>query len=892
MKHLPAVILFLAVYLGNSYAQPLHPSQQPVENGKIIVKFTQSAIPAIETRFQTLNQTSSDTSILQTGIKSFDTLNRRFKSTRMRRVFPDAGDFEAKHRRYGLHLWYEITIPENENPISVANDYARDENVEISEPRYKIRKHTPPLPAGEIPNDPDFNKQWNFNNTGQTGGTPEADIRLIDAWETARTLGIKNNNVIVAVMDDGVYHDHTDLRANMWVNEAEINGITGYDDDKNGYIDDIFGYNFVKKTGKISFDKHGAHVAGVIAAVTGNGTGVAGIAGNAADGYGIKIMTVQILDGNDGVSNIGPAFAYAADMGAVISQNSWGYDKAGYYSQSDVTAINYFIKEAGADKNGNPRSGAPMKGGIVIFAAGNDSKDDKWYPAYFNNVVAVAATNHYGKMAWYSNFGDWIDISAPGGDTREAGKNQTGGIYSVSYNARNDNIYEYLQGTSMACPHVSGVAALILSVYGCEDFTPAMLRSRLLNSATPLDQFDPANAPKMGAGLVNASAAICPVEVLNKITDLEIQTLNAVSFRLNWTASNDASNLYTVACATEEITQDNFDRYIWDKVDAVQSSGDAKQTVVYGLEPATDYHIAIRNTNLPCLQYPISNIVAGTTRINHAPAIINPILNIFLRDVAKETAFPIGNVFTDEDGDELTHEISVGSDRIATARISGDMLMIKPVIAGATFLTLTADDGNSGRTSVSFLLTINKNQPPQISGLPRDITLLPSSPPVTLNLEAYASDPEDDPLQFDAQPEQTGIIEAFAEGALLTVKPIRHGETDLLITVSDTYRESASQIIRVTVEHKYAPARNNELLLYPNPANDRLRYSFTLTEAAQVNIRVHQSAGQIMLLTPKENHDAETVYGDINISGWASGVYFIELLMNGDVLDTKKFVKQ
>lgn len=889
MKYLFVVILSLIVFMGNLYAQP---SQQSVESGKVIVKFTQDAISAVETRLRTLNQSSSDTTILSTGIKSFDMVSRRFRASRMRRVFPDAGEYEAKHRKYGLHLWYEITIPENENPETVANDYMIDENVEISEPRYRIRKHVLPLPDDETPDDPNFYRQWNFNNTGQTGGKPGADIRLIDAWEKAKSLGIKNNNVIVAVMDDGVYHDHEDIRANMWVNEAELNGITGIDDDRNGYVDDIFGYNFVKQTGTISFDNHGTHVAGIIAAVTGNGIGVSGIAGNPVEGYGIKIMTVQILDGDNSVRNIGPAFTYAADNGAVISQNSWGYDKANEYNQSDITAINYFINEAGRDKNGNPRPGTPMIGGIVIFAAGNDGRDDKWYPAYFNNVMAVAATNHYGKLAWYSNFGNWIDISAPGGDTNEAGKNRTGGIYSTSYRATNRNYYEYLQGTSMACPHVSGVAALILSVFGCETFTPAMLRTRLLNSATPLNEFEPYYAQYMGAGLVNASSAISSSESFNKITDLEIEPLNAVSCKLSWTVSNNESDLYSMACAETEITQDNFDQYLWEKVDGLQTAGSLVQTVVYGLKPATTYYIAIRNTDLPCQQSPISNIVSVTTRINHAPVVSCPLPSITLRDVANETAFYIGDVFTDEDGDDMIYEIKVASTKIASAKINGDSLMIIPYNAGITQLTLTADDGNTGRTTFSLPLTVTKNQTPQFKGLISEITMIPSSAPIIINLDDYASDPDDDTLNFSAIPGKKGIVNATIEGSILTIKPLLHGELELQVVASDPYLATATRTIHIIVEQKYAPDKNNELLLYPNPAKDVLNYSYTLTESASINILVFNSSGQIILQTVPEKRSKGTNYENMKMNGWSAGVYIIKLMKNEKVLDVKKFVKQ
>jgi hypothetical protein len=641
MKYTCCILLFFFVLCNSLQAQSL----QYLEVGRVIVKLKPDAVYGFETRLRQLNKTSSDTSILVTGLKSFDAINRRRRATNMRRVFPDAGEFEDKHRKYGLHLWYEIFINDGENPETVANEYNRDENVQIAEPQHKIKRNaviSSPLPFDEIPDDPKFNLQWNYNNTGQTGGTPGADIRLPEAWEKIKSIGIKNKNVIVAVIDGGVNHEHEDLNANMWVNSE---------------TDEKYGYNFVGNSSTIVPEDHATHVAGIIAAVTGNGKGVAGIAGKQEDGYGIKIMNVQIFEGDKYVSSIGKAFTYAADRGAVIAQNSWGYEDVNYYQKSDIDAIKYFIEQAGMDKDGNPRPDTPMAGGIVIFAAGNDASDGKWYPAYFDNVIAVAATNHYGKLAYYSNFGNWVDIAAPGGDAKETGKNKTGGIYSTSYSSRNRNYYEYMQGTSMACPHVSGVAALILSVYGNESFTPDMLRSRLLCSATPLTDFDPANASKMGAGLVNASTAIHPDGPLfNQITDLTAEPVNAVSCRLKWTVPQSENNYepetvyYSAAFATEEITDDNFDKYAQIPVAIAYEAGETANITVNGLNPNTLYYLAIRNSDYQCQVSAISNIAAITTRNNEKPEVSGPLDDILMRDVSEEKAYFAGGVFTDPDG--------------------------------------------------------------------------------------------------------------------------------------------------------------------------------------------------------------------------------------------------
>ena len=888
------IYVFIIVFWGNLSAQP---SLRTVETGKVIVKINPDIVPAFEKKLQKSDKTFSDTSILITGIHSFDRINRRYRATEMRRIFPDAGEYEAKHRRYGLHLWYEIAIPEDEDPETVAAGYGDDENVQIAEPRYKIRRMNmpaAPLPFAETPNDPDFGKQWNFNNTGQTGGIQGADIRLIEAWERIKSLGIKNNNVIVAVTDGGVHYDHIDLRANMWVNETELNGKKGVDDDENGYVDDIYGYNFVSRTGSVSPDDHGTHVAGIIAAVTNNGNGVSGIAGDPDDGYGIKIMSVQILEGDRGVSSITSAFTYAADNGAVISQNSWGYDNANVYNSSDVTAINYFINEAGRDKDGNPRPGTTMVGGIVIFAAGNDAKDDKWYPAYFDNVLAVAATNHHGKLARYSNFGNWVNISAPGGEMNVS--NKTGGIYSTSYHADIENYYEYMQGTSMACPHVSGVAALILSIYGNENYTPEMLRCRLLSSATPLSTFDPANASKMGAGLVNALAALTPNNTLEKINDLTAQTIDAVSCQLDWTfpqtENDDISGFYIVACATEPITETNFDKYAQQPVAVSNVAGNIMKTVISGLHPGTTYYIAVCYSIYPCYTSEMSNVITITTRTNLPPVVSRPLPDITMRDVSKGKALYFGDVFIDEDGDEMTFKISVASAMVASARIVGDSVLITPVFAGKTTITLTADDRNAGKTSTSMLLTVLQNQAPVFNGLFGDTTLIPASVPIVINLAEHTSDAEGDPVTFSVQTSKSGIVNASINGAILTITPRKHGDVKLQISASDIYAARTTETIHITVEQKYAPNKADQLLTYPNPSTDILWYSYQLNEPAQVSIRFVNSMGQIMFQTPVEKQSSGVYYNNVNLSGWGIGTYFVQLISDGKVLDIRKIVKQ
>ena len=347
--------------------------------------------------------------------------------------------------------------------------------------------------------------QWHYNNTGNIYSQSTklgADANVYAAWK----LATGNPDVIVAVVDQGVKYDHEDLAANMWVNQAELNGTPGVDDDGNGYVDDIYGYNFITNSGELTFSTelmHGTHVAGTISAVNNNGIGVCGIAGGSGHNDGVKIMSCEILakseSGTSGAGIAGQirAIKYGADNGAVICQNSWGYP-AGTISATDWTrgsysaisrAIDYFTKYAGLDENGNQTG--PMAGGLVIFAAGNDASNENCYPAADPGVVSVAATSYLGSPSYFTNYGAWVSMSAPGGDQQLS--NSYGGVYSTSVAEDGTSGYEGSQGTSMACPHVSGACALAISYYyGAQKrkgLTNEQLRQALLSSTQSVDRF-------------------------------------------------------------------------------------------------------------------------------------------------------------------------------------------------------------------------------------------------------------------------------------------------------------------------------------------------------------------------------------------------------------------
>jgi len=488
---------------------------------------------------------------------------------RLERLFPECGKFEARTKAEGLDRWYVASFDKSVETSAMVRQLRRCGSVECIEypMRITMADEDSFAPFSAVPeklasakaqvtrkNTFPFNessdvqqKQWHYNNPGSVFGRQSltgADANVWAAW----TLETGNPDVIVAVIDQGVKPDHEDLAANMWENKGEIPG-NGIDDDGNGYIDDVYGYNYNNGNGTITTSaslSHGTHVAGTIAAVNNNGIGVNGIAGGSGKGDGVRIMTLQCLGSSDsgesgaGLAGTVRAMKYAADNGAVICQNSWGYDTKlswNTWTRSSYGALrramDYFIKYAGVDENDNQTG--PMKGGIIIFAAGNEAVSYDSYPAADKSVVSVASYSYLGDAAIYTNYGTWIDISAPGGDTYVDSSN--GGIYSTLVGENGESSYGFSQGTSMACPHVSGACALAVSYYYGKDkrmgLTPDRLRAALLSSARPFgSSLSSAYVGKMGVGMLDTWNFLRYMNFLGDVPDLSMKVGESVTVAL------------------------------------------------------------------------------------------------------------------------------------------------------------------------------------------------------------------------------------------------------------------------------------------------------------------------------------------------------------------------
>ncbi len=776
----------------------------------------------------------------------------------MRRFFPPAGEFEARTRAAGLHRWYRIeyTSEWSETKASDELDLPGVERIEfvpqicrpdgaevvsyVSDPAIARSGVTSTF------NDPQLGSQWHYYNNGSTQSSASGcDINVIPVW---RRFTTGNPDVIVSVVDGGVDYSHEDLAANMWNNPNQT-GTSKY------------GFNFVRNTYAVTPDSHGTHVAGTIAAVNNNGIGVCGIAGGDAANKkkGVKIMSCQIFEGKNSASDAEAAIKWGADHGAVISQNSWSYTTATSTPGVLRAAVNYFIENAGKDADGNQTG--PMKGGVVIFSAGNENRD--YSSSSYEKIISVASVGADFRRAYYSCYGDWVTIAAPGGDAKKGNE-----ILSTLPGNR----YGYMQGTSMSCPHVSGVAALIVSQLGGKSsgFTPEQLRKRMVDNATPLSSFNPNF--QLGAGLVNAYRSIAGAsgKAPDKPTNLSVSaSSNNVSVEVTVPADEDdvVPNAICIYYAKHDFSSTaglSFAQFYVEDLNV----GDVLRGTIHDLEFNTPYWFAAVATDISGNASGLTARVQATTTDNHPP-VITALSSPFLTLKAHQTD---QTEFSVEDPDGHFYALELEDD--STGAVLDTLVRNKPVVRitganapeGTHHATLRVTDiyGLSAEATVTY--TILENHPPYVVQEIGDrIFTSRSADALQLYVGDFFRDDDGESLTCEISLEGESV-NFTAENGYFYLSPMNYGYTTVKVTVKDVRGETASQTFRALVRNGKTAVE-----VYPNPVSDVL-YIRTGSEKT-VTVRIWAASGACVYSYSGRVTPFEPLRADLSAA--APGVYTV-----------------
>lgn len=770
--------------------------------------------------------------------------------TEMYRLFPHAGEYEERTRAEGLHRWYVVKYSHDVTLTKAQVSLEQVPGIDLFEPVRQIKIN-------------DFNDLtsdlWGLLNQSNPG----FDINVKPVWDEY-TVG--NPDVIVSVVDDGIDLKHEDLADNCLASNH---------------------YNAVSGTSYINAGDHGTHVAGIIAAVNNNGKGVASVAGgDKAKGLpGVKLMSCQIFQENSDGTTTGAggaaAIKWGADHGAVISQNSWGYtfDADGNgslegdeltkalnarISASDKAAVDYFIKYAGCDNKGNQLPNSPMKGGVVIFAAGNDNIA-MGAPAEYDQVIAVGSVASNGTKSTFSNYGDWVDVCAPG---------------TTIMSTVPGNQYQTMSGTSMACPHVSGVAALIVSYFGGPGFTNEMLKEKILNSAN----YEVVPKRHKIGGLVDTYGAFVygNDKAPAAVADLAVSGRgNNIDLELTTTDDEDGKPAYGYLAiyghdmaSVQAATPNSLVGVESMAFRTEAAAGTKVQFVVSGVDFESQYYVKVLAYSYGRSYSAATEVFPVMTTENHPPVVTLDYDGDFILMSSQTLNIPV--TASDPDGHAVEVKLQEGSGA-ETLTFNPDgrwRLVIKGTAAeiGSYLLKIVATDEFGMSSVYPIAYEIKENSAPEKLKDIEDVLLTAKGREFIIDMAEYVHDPDGEQLKYDIVAANSKIAFINVKGDKLIGTALAYGSTDMTIIAKDARGEKVVFEFKVTVKDPSDP-----LSVYPNPVKDYLNVA-TL-DMAETSIDIYNSTGKLVYSTVEQVSATEPL--QIDMRDYAPGTYSVQVAFGG-----------
>lgn len=891
------------------------------------------------------------------GLRSLSLRSLSAEEMELKPVFDTSGPLGEAIKREGLDRWYSVSFSKEADTHAVIEELSKDSNVERVHGGLKAeqgnrstavaperalraltsssRKFTFNDSYGNRFNDPMLPQQWHYSTTkaAYPYAAVGADINLFQAWDV--TTG--DPNVVVAVIDAGVDFNHPDLSHAKWTGRTE-NGET---------LDG--GWNFYKNNRTIEPGFHGTHVAGTIAAKNNNGLGGCGVAGGGGNGDGVKIMSLQVFSSDTEahgtkqakIDGFAKAFTFAAEHGALIVNCSWGFS----YSSSKYTpasyadtykdylklideAITFFNKYAGCDSEGRPKAGTMMKGGLVFFAAGNDGANNiDIIPSSLPQVVSVAAYRADFNIADYSNRGKWVDILAPGGDVTyaHADFNPCFGILSTvtetfpntrvgdkmgsEYLYYGEPLYAYAQGTSMATPHVAGVAALVVSHFGKDKsgaFTSDDLRKRILSAIKPIDpesnneyNSNVAWRGNMGIGYLDAGLALSPKgNIKPTAPELSLGEVRYYDAKVSWRVTEDSDD------ATSKKTTFVYDLYLNKGKDNVSYRAGEEYAQVYSRAKSVGAELMYEFTGLSTNQDYTLVVVARDrdgntaepvsinfkTQHNNPPKITNmPSGVTTILDTAPFYVFD----FEVEDADSHIWEYTSSLPAQTTLERRGDKLHLYVKVNGLKgkhkveieLYDLLEGKRLGGHTSEVFEFEIRSHEAPQQVSPISQVALQRGGSSATINLADIFASTTGQTLSYRASSRDESIVKASIEGQNLVLAPAnRAGYTSVSLVVSDGDKQTVVAV-QVLVSEQ---GQSQVYALYPQPAHSYMRILVN-PSVRSIETTVTSMRGEV-LLQETLPVKAQTHEATLEIDRLAPGTYHL-LVKAGGVTSKHTFLK-